>query len=638
MRTTIIDLLEKSVSKYPDIPYLWEKEGKSFKATTYLQTQAIVREFAAGLIVLGVNPQDRIAILSEGRNAWMISELGIFYAAAVDVPLSIKLEESNDLLFRLEHSESHFIVVSGNQLPKIRKIADKLPSLKQIIVIDQLQDYQSKEIYWGDVRDLGRKFLSDKANTTILNERVAMVTPDSFANITYTSGTTADPKGIILTHRNYTANVEQALTLMDIPVGYKTLLILPLDHCFAHVAGMYSFMACGGSIGTVQVGRTPMETLKNIPLNIKEFKPNLLLSVPALAKNFKKNIEAGIRAKGKITELLFNAGLRIAYCYNKEGYNKGSKGSFMLYPLVKLFDKIIFSKLREVFGGELNFFIGGGALLDIDLQRCYYAIGIPMYQGYGLSEATPIISSNAAKKHKLGSSGFLVRPMELKIMDENGKPLPVGEKGEIVIKGENVMHGYWRNEKATSEAVINGWLHTGDMGYMDKDGFLYVMGRFKSLLIGADGEKYSPEGIEEAIVAHCKTVDQVILYNSQNPYTVALIVPNKEMIKRQLAAHSHHHKLSLDSEEGRKRALEIVNGELAQFRKGGHLHGLFPERWLPAKFAILPEGFTEQNGMMNSTMKIVRGKVETAYKHVVSDLYASNGKGIYTEYNLKSLE
>ena len=634
---TIIDLFEESVQKYPDLPYLWEKTNGTFKPTSYLQTKVLVRSFAAGLMAIGVEREDKVAILAEGCNAWMISELGVFYAGAVDVPLSIKLEEASDLMFRLEHSESKFIIVSGNQLPKIRKIVGSLPSIQKVVVIDKANNLGENEILWDDVKALGEEFLADAANQERLDERIASVKPESFANITYTSGTTADPKGIILTHGNYTSNVEQALSLMDIPVGYKTLLILPLDHCFAHVAGMYSFMACGASIGTVQVGRTPMETLKNIPINIKEFKPNLLLSVPALAKNFKKNIENGIRAMGKVTETLFKMGLKVAYAYNKEGFNKGTGLTFVLKPLVSLFDKIIFSKLRDVFGGELDFFIGGGALLDIELQRFYFAIGIPMYQGYGLSEATPIISSNAAKKHKLGSSGFLVRPMELKIMDDSGNSLPVGEKGEIVIRGGNVMHGYWRNEKATAETVIDGWLHTGDMGYMDEDGFLYVMGRFKSLLIGSDGEKYSPEGIEEALVAHCKLIDQVILYNSQNAFTIALIVPNKEAMKRYVNNHQHHHQ-GWDSVEGKKHAIEELNKEIAQFRKGGHLAGMFPERWIPASFAILPEAFTEQNGMMNSTMKIVRGKVEAAYKDTIESMYKTNGKYIYSDYNIKSLE
>lgn len=211
------------------------------------------------------------------------------------------------------------------------------------------------------------------------------VKPDDYANISYTSGTTADPKGIILSHRNYTANVEQALTLMEIPTSFRTLIILPLDHCFAHVAGFYSFMAKGASVATVQTGKSPLETLKNIPLNIKEIKPNLLLSVPALAKNFRKNIESGIRAKGPMVEKLFNHALKVCYAHNREGYNKSKMSALLYKPIIWVYDKILFSKIRENFGGKLKFFIGGGALLDIELQRFFYAIGIPMFQGYGLS-------------------------------------------------------------------------------------------------------------------------------------------------------------------------------------------------------------------------------------------------------------
>lgn len=211
---------------------------------------------------------------------------------------------------------------------------------------------------------------------------------DDYATITYTSGTTADPKGVVLTHRNYTANVEQALSVVTIPPTWRTLIILPLDHCFAHVVGFYIMIACGASVATTEVGRTPMETLRNVPVNIKEVRPHFLLSVPALAKNFRKNIETTIRKKGKTTERLFNLALKTSYAYQADGYSKGRGWRALLKPAVMLFDKILYSKVREAFGGELQFFIGGGALLDSELQRFFYAIGVPMFQGYGLSEAT----------------------------------------------------------------------------------------------------------------------------------------------------------------------------------------------------------------------------------------------------------
>jgi long-chain acyl-CoA synthetase len=381
------------------------------------------------------------------------------------------------------------------------------------------------------------------------------------------------------------------------------------------------------------MGDTPMQTLKNIPINIKEVKPNLLLSVPALAKNFKKNIEKGIADKGKITEGLFNFALNMAYKYNKEGYNRGQGLNALRAPMVKLFDKILFSKVREVFGGELKFFVGGGALLDIELQRFYYAIGIPMMQGYGLSEATPVISSNSLVNHKLGSSGYLVKPLDLKICDDDGNELPHGQKGEIVIQGENVMKGYWRNEVATTETIKNGWLHTGDMGYMDKDGFLYVLGRFKSLLISSDGEKYSPESIEEMLVSKSPFIDQVMLHNNQDPYTIGLIVSNNEAIKKYLSEKG----LDLNSNEGKVEALRLIQQEINQFKKGGKFAGEFPERWLPAAVGIVEEPFTEKNKMINSTLKMVRGKITENYREKIDFLYTPEAKDITNEINRSAL-
>jgi len=298
-----------------------------------------------------------------------------------------------------------------------------------------------------------------------------------------------------------------------------------------------------------------------------------------------------------------------------------------------LFDKILFAKIRENFGGRLEFFIGGGALLDIELQRFFYAIGIPMYQGYGLSEASPIISSNAPLRHKLGSSGFLVDNLELRIIDENGKSLEVGNKGEIVVKGDNVMKGYWRNESTTKETLIDGWLHTGDMGYMDNDGFLYVLGRFKSLLIGNDGEKYSPEGIEEAMVEQSPFIDQIMLYNDQNAYTIALLYPNYSAIKTEIA------KRQIVAEPDKMALLTalIIQEEVDKYFLDGQYSKMFPSRWLPAAIGIVDEAFSEENKLVNSTMKLIRGKVVERYSTLINELYTAEGKDITNNLNINTI-
>ena len=633
IKKTLVDLFEESVKNYSNNTFLLEKTGKEFKPTTYAEVKEQVYRLGAGLQALGVKKGDTMALLSEGRNMWIIGELAMFYAGAINVPLSIKLEESNDLLFRLIHGDVKYVMVSGNQLKKIRLIIDQLPLVEKVIVFDAQESYQSKEISLQEVLEMGDKYLS----THIVEEFKAVadtITNDDYATITYTSGTTADPKGVVLTHRNYTANVEQALTLVGIDQTWRTLIILPLDHCFAHVVGFYIMMSKGATVATVQVGRNPLETLKNIPLNIREVKPHFILSVPALAKTFKKNIEQGIRAKGTLTWKLFKYGMKITQVYYGDS-NLDNKGlRYLLKPLVALFDKIIFSKVRANFGGNLRFFIGGGALLDKDLQKFYVGVGIPMFQGYGLSEATPVISSNGPELYRFGSSGKLVKPIELKICDSEGKELPLGEMGEIVVKGENVMAGYWKNPESTAETVRDGYLYTGDLGYMTKEGLLYVKGRFKSLLISSDGEKYSPEGIEEALVEHSPYIDQVMLYNNQSAYTTALIVPNKDQLKRRLAEDG----LTIDTEEGRLAALRRIEKAVNKFKKGGEFEGQFPERWLPSCFAVLAEPFTEQNQMINSTMKMVRGKIEKAYAERIKYMYTAEGKTLENKQNIDALK
>jgi long-chain acyl-CoA synthetase len=629
---TIIELFETSVAKFSNNVYLWEKQNGKYEGTTYSQTRDLVLQFGAGLLALGLQKGDRVGLIAEGRNAWIISELGILYAGGINVPLSIKLESGNELKFRLAHSGSKMIIVSRGQAAKVEEIRDQLPDLEKIIYLDNKENAGPNDITYEQVLAMGKEFLS--SNRSEFEAVYKTIQPDDVANISYTSGTTADPKGIMLTHLNYAANVTQSATLLKIGEDWKTLAFLPWDHSFAHTACLYCFMYYGASVASPEMGKTYMETLKNIPKNIKEIQPNLLMSVPAVAKNFRKGIETNIRAKGATAEKMFNHALKIAYKYNGNGWNRG-KGLRAIYkPLLSFYDKILFSKIREGFGGKLEMFIGGGALLDVELQRFFYAVGMPMCQGYGLSEAAPVISSNVLSAVKFGSSGKLVKYLDLKICDNDGNELPQGEKGEIVVRGENVMKGYWNNPKASAETVKDGWLYTGDMGYMDKDGFLYVLGRFKSLLIGSDGEKFSPEGIEESLVDQSQFIDQCMLYNNQNPYTSGMIVPNLPAINREVEKRG----IKAGTEEAYAEALKIIQQEVDAYKSGGKFAESFPERWLPATIAVLPEAFTEQNHMLNSTMKMVRGKITEYFKDELEFLYTPEAKNIINQRNIDALK
>lgn len=623
---TLVDLMETSAERFADEIYLLEKPTDKYEGTTYRETREKVHQFAAGLLALGIQKGDRVSVISEGRSLWVVAEVGILYSGAINVPISVKINEVAELKFRLAHSGCRMVVVSRSQAPKVEAIKKDLPDLETIILLDG-GETAPDEIGVDRLMAMGSEWL--EANREAFDARWKGVEENDPATICYTSGTTADPKGIVLTHRNYTANVEQGAKMVELDTTWASLLILPWDHSFGHTVGIYIIMLRGAKLAAVQAGKSLMDTLRNIPENIQEVKPHFLLCVPALASNFRKNVEKGIRQKGPTAERIFRVAMRNAYAYIGEGWNKGQGARALRQPMHAIFDRILFSKIREGFGGNLEFFIGGGAYLDIEMQLFFFAIGIPIYQGYGLTEAAPIISTNGPLAHKLGTSGKVVPDMDIRICDGEGNDLPPGEKGELVVRGENVMAGYWNNPTATAEALRDGWLYTGDLGYLDEDGYLYVLGRVKSLLISGNGEKYSPEGIEEALVAGSPLIEQVVLHNDHDPYTVALIVPHRENLRDWL----NKKKLSCLTEEGQEAALSFFQAEIDSFRKGGSREGMFETEWLPAAFAILGEGFSEENRMLNSTLKMVRRRITEFYQNRLDHLYSPEGKDPFDRRN-----
>ena len=632
---TIIDFVDYYAAKYGSHTFLREKTDGVWTDTSYTTTREEGRIYAAGFMALGLKKGEKVALISEGRNKWIFSELGVLYAGGVDVPLSFKLESDYDLTFRINHSDSRFIIASESQIDKVRRVMPQCPAIEKIIVLDDLP-LEKGEMYIGELRRMGVDFL--KEHEAELEERIASVKPGDYANISYTSGTTADPKGILLTHNNYTSNIVQCNSVVKVERGNVMLIITPLDHCFAHVAGFYFMMANGGSIATVPGGKNAITMLRNIPMAIRETRPHLMLSVPAISRNFRKNIEAGIKKKGPAVQKLYEFALDNAIKYNREYYNMG-KPCWKLWwrkPIMALMDKLIFKGVRESFGGRLKFFIGGGALLDIELQRYFCAIGMPIFQGYGLTEATPVICANSGGHARFGSSGRTVQPMDIKICGEDGAELPLGETGEIVIRGGNVMAGYWKNPEATASTIVDGWLHTGDRGYLCKEDprYLYVTGRFKSLLISSDGEKYSPEGYEDSLADGSKYIDASVLYNNQSPWTVVLVIPNKAALAEAVQAKG----LDPASDAGLRAQLDIIKGEVDSYRPGGRHQGLFPEKWLPAAVIVGETPFTEQNGMLNTTSKMVRGKVEKFYADRIEYAMTAEGKDLYNAKNVESLK
>ena len=629
---SLVQFFEENVEKYRENPYMWEKVDGEYKPTNYLEMREQVHQFAAGLMEMGIKKGDRLTLLAEGRAWWVVAEMAMFYLSAIDVPISIQLNEPADLSFRIKHSESRMIVTSASQLRKVEAIKMELPLVERVILMDPKEKYAADEVYMGEVMEKGKKILEKDFDS--FKKVYESVSGDDIANICYTSGTTADPKGIMLSQRNYTANTEQALSVITVPEHFRCFMFLPWDHSFTHTAGIFTIMKVGASLAALEMGKTSIETTRNIGKNIKELKPDMMFSVPTIAKNFRNNIESGVRAKGKFTWSLFRSGMKIAYRYNGIAWDKGKGMKIFLKPIYGLFNALVFKKLREALGGNMKFFVGGGALLDIELQRFFYALGIPMYQGYGLTEASPIISANSKNAYKMGSSGKVPQNIELKICDDEGNEVPPGEKGEIVIRGENVMKGYWKNEVATADTIKDGWLFTGDMGYMDPDDFLYVLGRYKSLLIADDGEKFSPEGIEESFTDQSEYIAQCLLHNNQDPYTVALVHPAADALKR----YARGKGMDPASEEAVDACLELLDMEVREYRSQGKFGDMFPQRWIPATLGILAEGFTVENKLMNPTYKIVRPKVEEHYASLFEYLYSPEAKKVVNPRNREAMK
>ncbi|MCK9449511.1 MAG: AMP-binding protein [Bacteroidales bacterium] len=638
MQQTVIDLLRQAASRFSQTAYLNEKNDIGWHAVSFAEAFEKSGWFASALLEAGFAFDDKFAILAEGRNDWVITEFGILRIGGIGVPLSIKLLPE-EIQFRLEHAGCKGMLVSSNTIEKALESL-KTPELKKIQLFyydDNLEQYRTqleqagmdinKVLLIKDLYEKGKeKTHSFEKELAAIEDRIS---GDQVVTISYTSGTTGNPKGIMLTHMNYFSNSNDAMQFFDVGQGDRLMIILPLDHSFAHTVGIYACLVKGLSIYFVDARGGSKNALKNIPGNLKQANPHFMLTVPALTGNFMNKMKEGVATKGKWIQKLFEAGLRAGIEINGDGYHRPATVAWQKKIVYKIAYQLIFKKLQQIFGNNMRFCVGGGALLDISQQQFFAAIGVPVYQGYGLTEATPIISANNPSVYKFGTSGMVIPNLKCKIVDSNGRQLDTGQKGEIVIKGHNVMQGYYKNPEATSDVIRDEWLYTGDLGYMDEDGFLVVTGREKALLISANGEKYSPEGIEEAIVNTAEYITQVMVYNDMKPFTTAVVVVAEDKIKKLLKGQQIHDK---------EQILSLISDDLIRFNSHEAYANQFPEMWIPRIFVLASEPFTEQNLMINSTMKMVRHKVLEVYKKPLEAAYINNGSKNLHEHNQATIE
>ena len=541
--STILSKINDAANKYGEKAYMFDKTDNGWIPNSYKQVDEKSRFLSAALNNLGLEKGNNFAILSEGTSRWVISEFSILFNGAASVPLSVKLLQE-ELPFRLNHSEAKGIFVSKNHIQKVINIWKQIENKNfYLIFLDEDLDFlksktteanipESQVKSYHQLLSEGEKiYTNDSSKMKMIEDSIL---PDDVVTISYTSGTTGNPKGIMLSHKNYYANSADGVSMFKADDKLKTLIILPIDHCFAHTVAIFGALFSGMSLYFLDTRGGMMNAIKNIPINLNEVKPDYLLTVPALSGNLMKKITDGIKAKGGFIEKLFNAGLNAGIRLNKNGFKKASFGQYLIdYPIYFIAKNLIFTKLKGVFGGNIKYMVGGGALLDIKQQQFFYSIGIPVFQGYGLTEATPIISSNTPFSHKLGSSGSIMPTVICKILRENGEECKTGEKGEIAIYGNSVMKGYYKNETATKEVLSDGWYHTGDMGKFDTDGFLSICGRVKNLIVTPNGKNVYPEEIENELLSS-PLIQEVMVYGHKvGPAAEevhAQIYPDQEMI------------------------------------------------------------------------------------------------------------
>lgn len=633
-------MLDEAAATWPSEPYALRRTDEGWKASSFSEVREAAISFAAWLVVSGFAPGEKAAILGEGSPEWIEGEFGALYAGMVSVPLSIKLTH-DEILFRLAHSEARIVLTTHNLLGKTLSVLAANPAPIPIVYLDEdigwARDQAGLSGIGGErVTALseavaaGRLALADRSGETglRLDGIVQSIEEDRLATISYTSGTTGTAKGIMLSHRNFWTNSHDASVLFHTP-RFRTLLVLPADHAFIHTVTIFTALWSGVALYFVDGRGGGMASLRNIPLNIQECQPTFLLTVPALSANIMKRIAAGVGQRGPFVAKLFAAGIDAAGKWMGDGYSppplSDRISTFLPYFAAKT---LLFGAVRrKAFGRSITFCVSGGSKSDVQQEKFFTALGVPFLAGYGLTEASPIVSANTLERRKYGTVGRPVPSVLCSVLDEEGAELPADRIGEIAVAGDSVMMGYYKNPEATADALREGRLLTGDIGFIDKDGFLTVVGRKRALLVSEAGEKYSPETIEEAVMVSAGVVEQVMAWCLYKKYSCALVALDLEKTK------------ALIEEKGTRSAevlCRALQEEFYRFKTNPKARPV-QAAWVPVTFQILGKALGEEDGTINSTMKLVRHRVEAEYRDLIDYSYTNEGSTTVNPRNIATL-
>ena len=614
---TLTELYLNIVSKYKNS----DKTAFAYKPTaddpyrsiTWREVEEDVTSIACYLIDQDIAAGDRVAILSENRYEWAVVDLATQIVGAINVSLYATLPPKQCEHILKDSEAKLFFVSTGIQLKKAIQVFDACEDLTQVIAFDEpkVQEYIEKDYVklYDTVCAAGSK--AEPQHKKELKSRTKKTTPEDVATLIYTSGTTGQPKGAMLTHRNIVSNVKSAHEAISIDDTDRCLSFLPLCHSFERTAGYYAMIASGAEIYYA-------ESVDTVARNMLEAHPTIVVSVPRLFEKIYNLVTKNVQKGSAIQQSIFNWALKVG-----EKYWQGKRGIVSLQKTIA--DKLVFDKLKERTGGNIKFFVSGGAALPSDIGAFFMSAGLNILEGYGLTETSPVMCCNRYGDEKMGTVGKVINGVTVGIqrLDDNeiiatlsGEEYPsnlTSKPGEILNRGPNTMKGYWKNEESTQEMIdSDGWLHTGDVGRF-VNGRLEITDRIKHMIVNAGGKNIYPGPIEDMFKTS-KWVDQLVVVGEKQAYMAALIVPDFETLE----GHAKQNDISYSAIEELLKKESIINlysKEVRSFSKELASHEKIRD------FRLLTQEFSVETGELTPTLKVKRRVIEDKYGHLIEDIF-----------------
>jgi long-chain acyl-CoA synthetase len=585
--TTLADLLARAADRYGSSPAIRFKEDGSWVSRSYDEVRDTVRSLALGLVDLGVEKGDKVSILANTRPEWTYFDFAALSIGAVVVPI-YQTNSPEECQYVLENSDAKVVVVEDDeQLEKVRRVRDSLPLLEQVVRMTGASD---DAISFDELASRG-----EARDAAEWEQRSSAVAPADICTFIYTSGTTGPPKGCVISHGNYRAMLDMVNATSVIEPQDVTYLYLPLAHSFALLIQLGSF-----DLGAT-LAYWERDPLKIMP-NMAELKPTYFPSVPRIFEKIYTTATSTMEKEGGIKKAIFDWSIRVGGKM-REAERAGRKPGFLLRKQYGFADKKVLSKIRGLFGGRLRLAVSGAAPINPEILRFFDSAGVLVLEGWGMTETSTAATIAKPDDFKIGTIGKPFPGCEVKIAGD----------GEILVKGPNVFQGYYKNEEATRETIVDGWLHTGDIGEIDSEGFIKITGRKKDIIITAGGKNITPANLEGEIKQHA-LVSQCVVVGDRRPYLVALVTLDPE----EAAAWAKEHDLPEDTaqlaENPEVRAaieahLATVNEKFARVEQ-------------VKKIAILPRDLSQEDGELTPTLKVKRAVVTAKHEPEVEKLYA----------------